>query len=296
MSKFELPPVGLGVFQVSNENELYDSIRAAVEAGYTHFDTAFAYGNEKFLGNVLRELIKEGKISREQIQITTKLWSTMHREVEKGCRISFENLDLGPIELYIVHNPVSLKSIEGPGRFTLDLDVDLMQVWKDMEKLVALGLVKNIGVSNFTVNQLKRILDICTIKPFCNQIEIHLLHQNTELVDFCKQNGILPVAFSPLAQKPLDILFTLPKLQEVASKHGKTMGQVALKFLLQQGITIIPKSTNPKRIKENIDLFNFELTSDEIKDLAKEGQANPKTIVDYHPMFERFKDHPEYPY
>jgi len=258
----------------------------------------FAYGNEKFLGNVLRKRIEEGVISRDKIIITTKLWNTFHRRVEEGCKLSLDNLNLGPIDLFLIHSPLSFQTsdqlfpVNEKGEIIFD-HVDIVELWRNMEELVISGRVKNIGVSNFNMAQLQRILNSCRIKPFCNQMEIHLLHQNVKLIEFCKANGIVPEAYSPLSQNPVTKLFTLPKLNEVAKKHNRSMGQIALKFLVQQGITIIPKSTNPLRVKENFNLFDFELTEEEMRSLREEGEANPHTVVN---TTEALKKHPEYPF
>ncbi|KAH8369805.1 hypothetical protein KR093_000997 [Drosophila rubida] len=271
----EMPILGLGTYTSQNkEGEV--AIKHAIDIGYRHLDTAYFYQNEAEVGQSIRDKIAEGVVKRDDIFLTTKLWNIHHEpeRVEGACRRQLANLGLDYIDLYLMHLPVGYKFIneetllpkaEDDG--LLLSDVDYLDTYKAMEKLVKIGLVRSLGVSNFNSEQLKRVLDNCEIKPVTNQVECSPAINQKKLIEFCKKYDVTVTAYSPLArpkpeeQKP-DFMFS-PKVKEIADKYNKTPTQVSLRYLIENGAIPIPKSTNPKRINENFDLFDFTLTDEE---------------------------------
>ncbi|XP_055383580.1 aldo-keto reductase family 1 member B1-like [Condylostylus longicornis] len=253
----EMPVLGLGTWR-SYENDAEFSVKCAIDCGYRHIDTAYVYENEAEVGRAVRAKIQEGVVKREDLFIVTKLASHHHdpNVVEKACRESLSNLQLDYVDLYLIHFPVGM-------------DFDYLDTWKAMEKLVPLGLTKSIGISNFNSEQTKRIVENCTIKPVTNQVECHPGFNQQKLIDFSKKYDIIITAYCPLARpKPemkLPSFLFDEKTEAIASKHGKTATQVVLRYLIQHGVVPIPKSVNPQRIKQNFDVFDFELNSDEMK-------------------------------
>jgi diketogulonate reductase-like aldo/keto reductase len=251
----EIPALGLGVFQTSPD-ETRDAVRAALDVGYRQIDTAAAYGNERQLG----EAIHGSGFDRSDVFVETKIWisdygydETLHA-FEKSAR----KLGVEQIDLLILHQAL-------PSAFDRTLEA-----YRALETLLADGKVRAIGVSNFTVKHLRRLLDRATVVPAVNQIECHPYFQQRDVQDLNTEHGVLTQAWSPIG----GITFyrdgshgsTLddPTIGDIASTHGKTPAQVMLRWGLQHGRSVIPKSTKPGRITENIDVFDFELCDDEI--------------------------------
>lgn len=229
----------------------------------------------------MREKIEDGTVTRAELFIVTKLWNIHHapEHVEPACRKSLKNLGLDYIDLYLIHTPIGYENRETEDLLPRDAlgdlvfsDVDYLDTWKAMEKLVDLGLVKSIGVSNFNSEQVTRILDNCRIKPVTNQVECNPTLNQKKLIEFCKARDITVTAYSPLTKPHAWIkdstmpkpAFLNSKVVEIAKKHNKTPAQVVLRFLVQLGAIPIPKSSNEERIKENINIFDFELTPEEV--------------------------------
>ncbi|XP_050510198.1 1,5-anhydro-D-fructose reductase [Diabrotica virgifera virgifera] len=275
-----MPTVGLGTWQATDEEELEKALNAALEIGYRHIDTAAAYENEHIIGKVLNQWISAGKLKREDLFIVTKLPTRgIHRDrVEKYLTESLKKLRLDYVDLYLIHFPVGLAETEGSIVFEKE---DHLGIWKSMEKQVEAGRTKTIGLSNFTVSQIENILKNCKIKPANNQVELHVFLQQPELVQFCQKSGISVTAYSPLGtpgmniflkklgikEKTLVNVLANPVILNIAKKHNKTSAQVALRFLLQQNIIVIPKSVNPERLKSNFDIFKFKLDDEDMKQL-----------------------------
>ncbi|ESP01475.1 hypothetical protein LOTGIDRAFT_176450, partial [Lottia gigantea] len=249
---------------MQNEDEVIDAVKAAVRAGYRHIDCAAIYRNERAVGHAIKQLIVEDVVKREDLFITSKLWNTCHRPdlVEDNLKKSLEDLGLQYLDLYLMHWPMAYK--EG-GEFlprdengkVLFSDVDYLDTWKALEDCVDQGLTLSIGCSNFNSKQLQRILDNSRIKPSNNQVEINIQNNNKKLVEYCKANDIAVTAFAPLGSpgntSNSTPLLEDPVLKDIASKKNKTPAQVALRFLIQQGIGVLPKSVNAKRIPENFE-------------------------------------------
>jgi diketogulonate reductase-like aldo/keto reductase len=296
-----MPKVALGTWQQSNfmpgkegsdAHEVKDAVKVAIKAGYRHIDTAWAYFNEGQIGQALKELFQEGVVKREDIFITTKLFSFFHHkeDVEKVLREQLAALGLSYVDMYLIHGPVPGKrDPEHPmtlfpmkdGKPALDM-VDHMETWQAMENCVRKGLTKAIGISNFNARQIKRIYDNATIKPHCLQVECHAYFPQDELFDLCSKLNIAFQAYGPIGSpgaqavykamgrpQTMPILVEDPTVVQIAQKHHKTPAQVLLRWLYQRGMVVLPKSTNEKRIKENFDIFNFTLDKDDCEALKK---------------------------
>jgi diketogulonate reductase-like aldo/keto reductase len=251
----EMPALGLGVFQTPPD-ETRDAVRAALEVGYRHIDTAADYGNERQVG----EAVQSSDLDRSAVFLETKVWPSDYGydETLHGFEKSARTIDVDQIDLLILHQPM-------PSAFDRTLEA-----YRALETLLADGKVRAIGVSNFMVEHLTALLDRATVIPAVNQIELHPYLQQREVQDFNAEHGILTQAWSPIG----GITFyrdsshgsTLddPVLGDLAGAHGKSPAQVMLRWGLQHGRSVIPKSTKPSRIAENINVFDFELSADEM--------------------------------
>lgn len=245
----EMPWFGLGVFKVEDGPELVEAVKLAIKAGYRSIDTAAIYGNEKAVGEGIRAGIKEAGISREDLFITSKVWNSDqgYETTLAAYEESLKKLELDYLDLYLVHWPV-----EGKYKDT----------WRALETLYKEKRVRAIGVSNFQIHHLQDVMKDAEIKPMINQVEYHPRLTQKELQAFCKEQGIQMEAWSPLMQGQL---LDNETLQEIAEKHDKTTAQVILRWDLQNGVITIPKSTKEHRIIANADIFNFELTKEDME-------------------------------
>lgn len=243
----EMPWIGLGVFKVQDGEEVETSIQAALQAGYRSIDTAAIYGNEEGVGRA----IAAAGIPREKLFITTKLWNANQGfdATIAAFDESMKKLGLDYLDLYLIHWP-----LPSQGKY--------VETWKALEHLYQSGRVRAIGVSNFKIHHLKDILANGEIKPMVNQVEYHPRFNQKELHEFCKTNGIQLEAWSPLMQGDL---LNEPTLVEIANKYNKSVAQVIIRWDLQMGVVTIPKSTKPHRIAENADVFDFDLTSEDLE-------------------------------
>lgn len=258
----EVPCVGFGTWQAENGRVATAAIRCALETGYRHIDTASAYYNEESVGRAFRE----SGLARSEVFITSKLWNTDHGYDKTLC--AFEKtlgfLKTDYLDLYLIHWPI-------PFEHQQDWQETLPETWRAIEKIYADKRVRAIGVSNFRPRHLEHILKHGRVKPMVNQIEYHPGFTQPETVEYCHRNRILIQAWSPLAQGRV---FDLPLLNDLAKKYDKSLAQVCLRWELQNGINPLPKSVTPERIRQNADIFDFELTDDEmnaIDDLPEYG-------------------------
>ncbi|XP_033751241.1 1,5-anhydro-D-fructose reductase-like isoform X2 [Pecten maximus] len=295
-----MPVIGLGTYAPKQgEDEVISAVKVGVRAGYRHLDCAAIYRNERAVGHAIKELIIEDTIKREDLFVTSKLWNTCHRPdlVRSSLKKSLYDLGLTYLDLYLIHWPMGLQ--EG-GEFlpkdedgtVLFSDVDFVETWKALEDCVDEGLVRDIGLSNFNSQQISQILDIARIRPSNNQIEIHLHLANSKLIQFCQENSISVTAYSPLGSPGNKAVPFSQSLQEavvldIAQKKGKTPAQVILRFLLQKNVCVIPKSVTPARVIENFQIFDFELDSDEVKQLENLNK-NHRLNLETHSMKHKY--------
>ena len=243
----KMPGFGLGVYKVEDGNAVINSVKTALENGYRSIDTASFYKNEAGVG----QAIKESGIAREEIFVTSKIWNDEqgYDSTLQAFENSLKRLDLEYLDLYLIHWPVK-------GMFK--------ETWKAMEKLYADGRVRAIGVSNFHVHHLENLLTDCNVKPAINQVEFHPHLTQVELRKFCEKENIQLEAWSPLKRGQL---LDKPTISEIAEKYQKTPAQVILKWDLQNHVITIPKSITEHRIIENADIFDFELTKEEMQQM-----------------------------
>ncbi|XP_067656994.1 aldo-keto reductase family 1 member B7-like isoform X2 [Haliotis asinina] len=278
-----MPVLGLGTWQ-STKGEVAEAVKAAIDCGYRHIDCAWLYGNEAEVGQAIKAKIDEGTIKREDLFITTKLWNTFHRPdlVEGSMKGSLDLLRLSYVDLYLIHWPFGFKEDTGElmprnADNTIALsDVDYLDTWKAMESLVEKGLTRSIGVSNFNSEQIQRILQMEGLKyaPVNNQVEINPYNTSDKLISFCREKGIVVTAYSPLgsadhprfkSETNFRRVFDEPSLQQLAKKYGKSIAQVILRWGIQRNTVVIPKSVTPSRIQENFQVFDFQLTEEDMK-------------------------------
>ncbi|HEY0738325.1 MAG TPA: aldo/keto reductase [Herpetosiphonaceae bacterium] len=246
-----IPQVGLGVFQTKEGAEVEHAVSAALEAGYRMIDTAAIYGNEVGVGRA----IKASGIPREEIFITTKLWNANHAfdDALRAFDESLDKLDCGYIDLYLIHWPLPME-----GKFT--------EAWRALEQIYASQRTRAIGVSNFKPHHLKDLLQSAEVVPAVNQIELHPFLQQRETRDYCAEHGIIVESYSPLMQAGEALEH--PVIAGLAEKHGKSPAQVILRWHVQSGFIVIPKSIRAERIQENIAIFDFELSDSDMQAIA----------------------------
>lgn len=243
----KMPVFGLGVYKVEEGDQVTETVKTALKLGYRLIDTASFYENEEGVGKA----IKESGIPREEIFVTTKVWNSDQGEETtlKAFDESMRKLGLDYIDLYLIHWPVK-------GKY--------LGTWRALEKLYKEGRVRAIGVSNFKEHHLDDLLNNSSEKPAVNQVELHPLLSQEPLRDYCREKSIQVEAWSPLSRGRF---FDEPVLRMIASRHGKTPAQVILRWHLQNAIIAIPKSVTPERLKENADIFNFELNTEEMEEM-----------------------------
>jgi len=253
-----IPQLGFGVFKV-DPDETTRIVTDALEVGYRHIDTAAIYGNEEGVG----QAIASSGVPRDELFVTTKLWNDRQTDAEAAFDESLGKLGLDYVDLYLIHWPTPQKDT-------------FVQAWKSLEKIYASGRAKAIGVSNFLVPHLEKLLANTDVVPAVNQIELHPAHQQPEVTAFSREHGIAIEAWGPLGQGKYP-LFETPEVSQAAEAHGKTPAQVVIRWHLQTGNIVFPKSNRRERMAENFDVFDFELSSDEvaaISSLEREGRVS----------------------
>lgn len=287
-----LPSVGLGVWKIPPD-QVGAVVNSAIEIGYRHLDCACDYGNEEGVGDGIRAALEAGICTRDDLWVTSKLWNTYHapEHVRPALEKSLEDLGLDYLDLYLIHFPISLKYVpieeRYPPGWVPDPDADspcmefdpvpLQQTWQAMEELVDAGLVKHLGICNFTTGLISDLLSYARIFPEVLQVELHPYLTQENLLKFCSQHEIAVTGFSPLgalSYVPLgmaekqDSVLEQKAVTEIAERLEKTPAQVVLRWGIQRGTAIVPKTSNKERLKENIELFDFELTPEEMSSIS----------------------------
>lgn len=249
----EIPCLGFGTWQVNDGDEAYNSVLHALKRGYTHIDTASAYGNEESVGRA----IKDSGIPREKLFITTKLWNDVrgYNETIDAVNESLRKLGLDYIDLYLIHwpNPVKYR----------DNYIEMNRIsYKAMEDLYKQGKIRAIGVSNFLVHHLEELMETCEIIPMVNQIRLFPGLRQDEVIEYCKKHNIRIEAYSPFGTGKI---FDVEELKTLTNKYNKSVAQICLRYSLEKGYIPLPKSVTPSRIESNIDVFDFALDKEDIE-------------------------------
>ncbi|XP_060080888.1 1,5-anhydro-D-fructose reductase-like [Ylistrum balloti] len=300
----KIPQIGLGTSRIPKDI-LEDTVCLAIQKGYRHFDTAFAYQNEVEIGKALKRTFEDGAVKREDVFITSKLsgYYQAEEDVYSACTESLRRLQLDYVDLFLIHSPLSLKN---PGYFvTKRVDTgyfarDLKSTWRSMEELVFSGKAKSIGLSNFNSQQIDYICDGARIKPVINQVELNVRFPQHQLQRFCGERDILLTAYAPMGspghpslQNTVEEKVPLlqdPIISKLAERYRKNTGQILLKSLVDRDIVVIPMSTNPDRLTANLQVYDFEFSEEDLKSIAG--------LDDGIRRFGRVKskDHPDYPF
>lgn len=281
-NKDKMPALGLGTWK-SAKGEVYKAIRTAIDLGYRHFDCAHVYGNEAEIGTAFADAFKEGDVKREELFVTSKLWNNSHRteQIRPAFDLTVKNLQVGYLDLYLVHWPVVLKddvSFPEKGEDLVSLkETPLIETWKGIIELQKSGDVKHIGVSNFSPKKIQNVWDATGVKPEVNQVEMHPFMQQKELKTYCDKNGVILTAYCPLgsADRPKNRitegepnLFHNETIKKIAAEKSISEAQVMLAWSVNYGASVIPKSVNEGRLKENLAAADIELSADQMTALA----------------------------
>jgi D-xylose reductase len=288
----QLPALGLGLWKVPR-GQAADVVVEAVRAGYRHFDSACDYGNEAEVGEGLARVLAEGLCRRDELWVTSKLWNTYHAapHVRPALLRTLADLKLDYLDLYLLHFPIALRyvppEVRYPPEWIFDpqapqprmepVAVPLAETWRAMEALVDAGLVRHLGVCNFNCALLRDLLSNARIPPEVLQVELHPLLTQNRLVRFARESGLVVTAFSPLGAtsyiplgmaRPEESLLTHPVVTAIAACHRKSAAQVLLRWAVQRGTAAVCKATSPQHLRENLAIFDFELSPQEMHDLA----------------------------
>lgn len=252
----EIPCIGFGTWQTPDGDVAVNSVKCAIQAGYRHIDTAQAYGNEEGVG----EGIRQGGVPREELFITTKLWNTNHTYdlTMRTFEESLKKLGLDYVDLFLIHWP-------NPAMYRNRWEQANAESWKAMEELYEAGKIRAIGISNFRQHHIEALMKTAKIKPMVNLIRLCPGETQDELVEYCKAQGMVLEAYSPLGNGKI---FEVPEMKALADKYGKSIAQICIRWGLQQGYLPLPKSVTPSRIEDNLKVFDFELTDADVQLIA----------------------------
>ncbi|WP_303188301.1 aldo/keto reductase [uncultured Clostridium sp.] len=254
----KIPSIGFGTYKSGDNNETAEIVKYALECGYTQIDTASFYGNEVGIGNA----IKESKVKREDIFLVTKLWNDDHGydKTIEAFNNSLKRLQVEYLDLYLIHWPNKLNA----------------ETWRAFEDLYKAGKVKAIGVCNFKIGHLEELKKTAKIMPMVNQVEVHPQSSKNEMLNYCIENNIQLIAWSPIMRGKL---FTNELMLNLSEKYQKSVAQVILRWHIQRGVIPIPKSSNKTRIKENLNVFDFEISNEDMKSIYMLNEGNNASIT-----------------
>jgi D-xylose reductase len=283
-----LPSVGLGFWKIDHTTAP-GVVIDAVRTGYRHLDCACDYGNEKEVGEGIQSAIKQGLCTRDDLWVTSKLWNTYHRRehVRPAIEKSLSDLRLDHLDLYLIHFPISQKFVPFDHRYPpewiydpdarnprIEFDpVPIQETWEAMEEVKKAGLARHIGISNFNTALIRDLLSVATIRPSVLQVELHPFLIQKKLLRYCATEGIAVTGFSPLGAESYyslgmadrgESLVKHPVIQEIASNHGKTPAQICLRWGVQRKTAVVPKSSSPQHLRENLQIFDFALTESQM--------------------------------
>ena len=261
-----MPAEGFGVFQVTDAEVCRKAVLDAIKTGYRLIDTAAAYMNEEAVGKAVRE----SGVKREELFITTKLWvqDNSYEGAKKAIERSLDNLGLDYLDLYLIHQPMG----------------DYIGAYKAMEEEYEKGRIRAIGVCNFYPERLADLCETVSVIPAVNQVELHPFFQQEKALELMKEYGVTPEAWGPFAEG-MHGIFTHPVLTEIGKKYGKTAAQVALRWNIERGVIVIPKSTHIERMEQNIDIWDFKLDKQDMKEIAKLDLGRSEIVNHYDPAF-----------
>jgi len=251
-----IPCIGFGTWQIPNGEVAVSAVKIAFSAGYRHIDTAAIYGNEESVGLAIRQ----SGVPREEIFVTSKLWNDAHsyKDAMNAFKQTMERLGLDYLDLYLIHWP-------NPVKYRNRWQDANAGTWKAFEELYKAGRIRSIGVSNFQIHHIEELLKTAAVVPMVNQIRLCPGDTQDDLVEYCREHNILIEAYSPLGT---GLIFDVPEMKAMAEKYNKSIAQICIRWSLQMGFLPLPKSTNPERIKANSEVFDFELTQDDVKAIA----------------------------
>jgi len=314
-----IPQVGLGTWK-SKPGQVEAAVYHAIKSGYRHIDCARVYGNEAEVGNGLARAIKEGIVKRKELWVTSKLWNNFHHEehVMEGLNQTLKDLQLEYLDLFLIHWPTAFKcdtqnlfpkDIHGNMLYPEDDEkgpINFLRTWPVMKKAVDEKKIRNIGLSNFNSKQIKAVMDLNLVKPAMLQVECHPYCIQENLRKFCTENEILFTGYSPLgspdrpwANADDPSLLDDPKLAEIGKKYNKTSAQVLIRWQIDHGLCVIPKSVTPSRIEENFNVLDFKLSEEDMKTIDSFNRnwhgCVPRITVDGK-LVARDGKHPQFPF
>lgn len=273
-----MPILGLGTWN-SSPGEVYKAVKEAIAIGYRHIDCAAVYGNEAEVGEAISDSINEGLVSRDKLWITSKLWNNSHApgDIQPALEKTLSDLQLDAVDLYLIHWPVLIRPglvYQNSGKDLITLDeIPISQTWGILEDLADKGLCNHLGVSNFSIAKIKKLLETARRAPEMNQIELHPYLQQPEMLEFCQANNIHLTAFAPLgsANRPdrlkvenEPVLIEDPVVNDIAGKHQASPAQILIAWSMHRNVAVIPKSVSPARIKENLEAVNISLSKGDL--------------------------------